>query len=77
MTSVTAFSDEYLTTHLNTLIIPDQVDMKMEIGKGGQTSTLVNDGVCAICLDDIHLQETALIKGCEHAYCCLVSSFVL
>lgn len=25
-------------------------------------------GVCAICLDKIVLQETALIKGCEHAY---------
>ncbi|XP_021827883.1 uncharacterized protein LOC110768460 isoform X1 [Prunus avium] len=26
-------------------------------------------GVCAICLDEIMLQETALVKGCEHAYC--------
>ncbi|PKI77189.1 hypothetical protein CRG98_002399 [Punica granatum] len=26
-------------------------------------------GVCAICLDSIALQETALVKGCEHAYC--------
>ncbi|KAL3611464.1 hypothetical protein D5086_002484 [Populus alba] len=26
-------------------------------------------GICAICLDKIVLQETALIKGCEHAYC--------
>ncbi|KAJ8770917.1 hypothetical protein K2173_022089 [Erythroxylum novogranatense] len=26
-------------------------------------------GTCAICLDKIVLQETALIKGCEHAYC--------
>lgn len=25
-------------------------------------------GVCAICLDKIVLQETALVKGCEHAY---------
>ncbi|KAF5188460.1 RING/U-box superfamily protein [Thalictrum thalictroides] len=28
-----------------------------------------NEGVCAICLDMIPLQETALVKGCEHAYC--------
>ncbi|KAK9273077.1 hypothetical protein L1049_017884 [Liquidambar formosana] len=28
-----------------------------------------NHGVCAICLDKIVLQETALVKGCEHAYC--------
>ncbi|KAK6138231.1 hypothetical protein DH2020_028027 [Rehmannia glutinosa] len=26
-------------------------------------------GVCAICLNKIVLQETALVKGCEHAYC--------
>ncbi|KAL6853881.1 hypothetical protein ACP4OV_019910 [Aristida adscensionis] len=26
-------------------------------------------GVCAICLDKIALQETALVKGCDHAYC--------
>jgi len=26
-------------------------------------------GCCAICLDTIPLQETAMVKGCEHAYC--------
>ncbi|KAK1670038.1 hypothetical protein QYE76_058197 [Lolium multiflorum] len=26
-------------------------------------------GVCAICLDNIALQDTALVKGCDHAYC--------
>ncbi|KAI7749965.1 hypothetical protein M8C21_017180 [Ambrosia artemisiifolia] len=26
-------------------------------------------GYCAICLNKIALQETALVKGCEHAYC--------
>ncbi|KAK1406083.1 hypothetical protein QVD17_41368 [Tagetes erecta] len=26
-------------------------------------------GICAICLKKIALQETALVKGCEHAYC--------
>ncbi|XP_010938563.1 uncharacterized protein [Elaeis guineensis] len=26
-------------------------------------------GVCAICLEKIVLQEMALVKGCEHAYC--------
>ncbi|XP_043710745.1 E3 ubiquitin-protein ligase RNF13-like [Telopea speciosissima] len=28
-----------------------------------------NYGFCAICLEKIPLQETALVKGCEHAYC--------
>ncbi|KAI3905613.1 hypothetical protein MKX01_036522 [Papaver californicum] len=27
------------------------------------------EGICSICMDNIVLQETALIKGCEHAYC--------
>ncbi|KAI4385394.1 hypothetical protein MLD38_003426 [Melastoma candidum] len=26
-------------------------------------------GICAICLDKIVLQDTALVKGCEHTYC--------
>nr|ACU23925.1 unknown [Glycine max] len=34
-----------------------------EVGYGG------HGGICAICLDKIVLQETALVKGCEHAYC--------
>ncbi|OIW02816.1 hypothetical protein TanjilG_29592 [Lupinus angustifolius] len=28
-----------------------------------------HEGICAICLDKIVLQEMALVKGCEHAYC--------
>ena len=38
--------------------------------KGGEemSAVVVNDGLCAICLDSIELQETALVKGCEHAY---------
>ncbi|KAL0910964.1 hypothetical protein M5K25_019063 [Dendrobium thyrsiflorum] len=26
-------------------------------------------GVCAICLEKIKIQEAAIVKGCEHAYC--------
>ncbi|KZV44452.1 hypothetical protein F511_19353 [Dorcoceras hygrometricum] len=28
-----------------------------------------HNGDCSICLNNIVLQETALVKGCEHAYC--------
>ncbi|KAI7752159.1 hypothetical protein M8C21_018908 [Ambrosia artemisiifolia] len=28
-----------------------------------------HDGICAICLNKIALQDTALVKGCDHAYC--------
>lgn len=76
MSSVTTFVDEHVSNDLINynnsydLIIPDQGEMKGESEEGGEVSTVVvNDGVCAICLDDIELQETALVKGCEHVYC--------
>ncbi|GFP96278.1 hypothetical protein PHJA_001771900 [Phtheirospermum japonicum] len=44
-----------------------------EINLGGCDTNLIettnHHGVCAICLNKIVLQETALVKGCEHAYC--------
>lgn len=56
-----------------------QTDMKHkctsvveEFNQGGCGTNKINidihHGVCAICLNKIVLQETALIKGCEHAY---------
>lgn len=36
---------------------------------GGDHRAAADCGVCAICLDKIPLQETALVKGCDHAYC--------
>ncbi|KAF6153054.1 hypothetical protein GIB67_034776 [Kingdonia uniflora] len=33
-----------------------------------ECSKISSGGTCAICLDSIPLQETALVKGCEHAY---------
>ncbi|KAF5767821.1 putative transcription factor C2H2 family [Helianthus annuus] len=40
--------------------------------QGEQLSSAADEnhhGFCAICLNKIALQETALVKGCEHAYC--------
>ncbi|KAF3336851.1 E3 ubiquitin-protein ligase ICP0 [Carex littledalei] len=42
-------------------------DLK-EVGCGGESGS-ADFGFCAICLEKIVLQETALVKGCEHAYC--------
>lgn len=47
-----------------------------EMGEGSENNIIPNKddnfqchyGVCAICLNKIVLQETALVKGCEHAY---------
>ncbi|CAO2195915.1 unnamed protein product [Urochloa humidicola] len=38
-------------------------------GSGSGGDRVADCGVCAICLDKIALQETALVKGCDHAYC--------
>ncbi|XP_074310589.1 uncharacterized protein LOC141646611 [Silene latifolia] len=77
MTTVTPLVDQSVTTDLTLLTVNDQVKMKgvekeeegEEKGGGIMTMVVVHNGVCAICLDSIELQETALVKGCEHAYC--------
>ncbi|KAJ3676259.1 hypothetical protein LUZ60_003671 [Juncus effusus] len=46
----------------------DQFDCAAATESGG-VDLKVDFGFCAICLDKILLQETALVKGCEHAYC--------
>ncbi|CAI9094770.1 OLC1v1030564C3 [Oldenlandia corymbosa var. corymbosa] len=50
------------------------VSMEPKVGSGLDSSRVDTDnsqhyGFCAICLNTIVLQETALVKGCEHAYC--------
>ncbi|CAA7388500.1 unnamed protein product [Spirodela intermedia] len=40
-----------------------------EIHQSPYLEESVGGGICAICLEKIVLQETALVKGCEHAYC--------
>ncbi|EAY77269.1 hypothetical protein OsI_05242 [Oryza sativa Indica Group] len=44
---------------------------------GGGGDRAVDCGVCAICLDKIALQETALVKGCDHAYWFVLYNFPL
>ncbi|KAL0389299.1 UNVERIFIED_CONTAM: hypothetical protein Scaly_0287000 [Sesamum calycinum] len=69
-----------LVQGLQDLAIHEQADMKEnctaaveEINQGGCDTNNINinnhHGVCAICLNKIVLQETALVKGCEHGYC--------
>nr|AFK37549.1 unknown [Lotus japonicus] len=58
-----------LTHDFHDLSIEDHLVEKgsdEETHKGGFGN---HGGICAICLDKIVLQETALVKGCEHAYC--------
>ncbi|GMH10326.1 hypothetical protein Nepgr_012167 [Nepenthes gracilis] len=71
MPTSTDFVDEQLTASVNNLHVDDQGKMKgvTKSEKGSRTTIGDHQGVCAICLDEIVLQETALVKGCEHAYC--------
>ncbi|XP_023511780.1 uncharacterized protein LOC111776696 [Cucurbita pepo subsp. pepo] len=57
-----------LSDAVQDLKVCDQVEMwkKLEIQGTGHGS---HDGACAICLNKISLPETALVRGCEHAYC--------
>lgn len=34
-----------------------------------ESSYGADDMTCAICLEQIQLENTAYVKGCEHAYC--------
>ncbi|XWS71254.1 hypothetical protein CRYUN_Cryun03dG0122800 [Craigia yunnanensis] len=68
MTSVVKIDGEQLVNALPNLSIQDHNEMKNK-GAVGEEGCENHGGICAICLDKIVLQETALIKGCEHAYC--------
>ncbi|WCJ43819.1 RING/U-box superfamily protein [Euphorbia peplus] len=73
MTSVfVADQQQQLANSLSILSFQDQDQDQVEV----QSKVEIHEkpcgnqgGVCAICLDKIVLQETPLVKGCEHAYC--------
>jgi len=69
MTSVIEIDGEQLVNAFQSLSIQDdqsEMQSKVEIEEKGCEN---HGGICAICLNLIVLQETALVKGCEHAYC--------
>lgn len=80
MSAVVEIVGLQLAQGLEDLAIKDQTDGKgnctavvEEINQEGCDTNSIDinshHGVCAICLNKIVLQETALVKGCEHAYC--------
>ncbi|KAL8140163.1 hypothetical protein V2J09_006184 [Rumex salicifolius] len=68
MSTVTDF--DLLASDVDNFTVQEQGKMKgvMERDKGCLANPC-HHGICAICLEKIVLQETALLKGCEHAYC--------
>ncbi|CAI0541872.1 unnamed protein product [Linum tenue] len=71
MSSAVTFSvnAEQLVGALDCVSIVDQGEVDAKFGSNGKKACGNHGGNCAICLDEIVLEETALIKGCEHAYC--------
>ncbi|OIT31782.1 PREDICTED: uncharacterized protein LOC109208252 [Nicotiana attenuata] len=70
MAAVVEFEDQQLVNDILDLSIQDQTNMKSISEEKHEVDCESNHhGVCAICLNKIVLQETALVKGCEHAYC--------
>ncbi|CAH8303567.1 unnamed protein product [Eruca vesicaria subsp. sativa] len=55
-------------TQVDVLSLKDQDEKKTKV-VSNELSFGNHGGCCAICLDTIPLQETAMVKGCEHAYC--------
>uniref|UniRef100_A0A5B6ZBA2 RING-type domain-containing protein n=1 Tax=Davidia involucrata TaxID=16924 RepID=A0A5B6ZBA2_DAVIN len=67
MTTVIEMDGQQLTNGLDNLQEPRE--MKTTADAHQVVGCENHHGVCAICLNKIVLQETALVKGCEHAYC--------
>ena len=67
--------------HLNPCDIQAKVGQDVPVvNPGDSPPTLVvessfgaDDMTCAICLEQIQLENTAYVKGCEHAYCGMFS----
>ncbi|KAA8550161.1 hypothetical protein F0562_001823 [Nyssa sinensis] len=69
MTSVIEIDGQQLTNGLHNLSLQEPMEMQ-STGEGRRVLDCENHhGICAICLNEIVLQETALVKGCEHSYC--------
>ncbi|XP_059665395.1 uncharacterized protein LOC132311499 [Cornus florida] len=69
MTALVENNDQQLSNALENLSIEKQTELEGPIGDHQAVDCENHHGLCAICLDKIALQETALVKGCEHAYC--------
>jgi len=59
---------QQLTDSIEDLSIQDKREMQSKV-EIHQSADEDHHGDCAICFNKIVLQETALVKGCEHAYC--------
>ncbi|KAE8692937.1 hypothetical protein F3Y22_tig00110819pilonHSYRG00020 [Hibiscus syriacus] len=69
MSSTTEIVGEQLAIAFSDLSLQDQDQEMNNKGAVREERCQSHGGICAICLDKIVLQETALIKDCEHAYC--------
>ncbi|KAE8735537.1 Detected protein of confused Function [Hibiscus syriacus] len=68
MSSATKIVGEQLAIAFPDLSLIDQNQEMKNKEAVSEESCQSHGGICAICLDKIVLQETALVKACEHAY---------
>ncbi|KAM3303613.1 hypothetical protein P3S67_014643 [Capsicum chacoense] len=70
MATVVEFECPQLVNDIQDLSIQPQNKMKTTAEETKKVGCKTDHhGICAVCLNKIVLQETALVKGCEHAYC--------
>ncbi|XP_055833104.1 uncharacterized protein LOC129902092 [Solanum dulcamara] len=70
MATVVEFECPQLVNDIQDLFIEPQNKMKSTAEETHRVGCENNHhGICVVCLNKIMLQETALVKGCEHAYC--------
>ncbi|XP_010454216.1 PREDICTED: uncharacterized protein LOC104736009 isoform X2 [Camelina sativa] len=62
-------SEQQVIDGIQELALKDQDNRKIQEVMIQEPSFGNHGGCCAICLSEIPLQETAMIKGCEHTYC--------
>ncbi|KAM0954158.1 putative transcription factor C2H2 family [Dioscorea sansibarensis] len=51
-----------------------QMEHQQQVGKRDDVAsidTVLDEGVCAICLERIPIQDCAAVKGCGHSYCAI------
>ncbi|CAN1170444.1 hypothetical protein LINPERHAP2_LOCUS29003 [Linum perenne] len=66
--AIISINAEQMVGPLACVSVHDQGELETKVEFTGKACG-GHGGNCAICLDKIVLEETSLIKGCEHAYC--------
>ncbi|KAL0418456.1 UNVERIFIED_CONTAM: hypothetical protein Sradi_1259100 [Sesamum radiatum] len=73
MSAAVVILDQELVEGVQDLQVQDQKQINLGCGTSSTNSI---HGNCAICFNSIELEETATVKGCEHAYWFVVNLYL-